>query len=165
MSDVHESPPGREETQEQQADRRWGELLQEVRVAQTGVQILLAFLLTVAFTPRFDDLGDADQAIYVMTVLFGTAAVGALIAPVSFHRMVFGRRLKPETVTWASRFTLVGLVLLLCTLLSALLLILRVVISDPLAVWLTFGALLWLAGCWFVPALVVRHRTRGRRTP
>ncbi|MGP3952447.1 DUF6328 family protein [Streptomyces sp. 7N604] len=163
MRDDYQPAPGRHETREQRADRRWAELLQEVRVAQTGVQILLAFLLTVAFTPRFEDLADPDRNIYVVTVLLGAAATGALIAPVSFHRIVFGHRLKPETVVWASRFTLVGLVLLLCTLISALLLILRVVISDQLAVWLVFGALVWFASCWFVPAVWVRRRTHRDR--
>jgi uncharacterized protein DUF6328 len=156
-------PPGRKETREQRADRRWAELLQEVRVAQTGVQILLAFLLTVAFTPRFRELGDLDRNIYVVTVLLGAGATGALIAPVTFHRIVTGRHLKPETVEWASRFTMAGLVLLLCTVVSAMLLILRLVVSDQLAFWLAFAALVWFAACWFVPAIYLRHRTLKKR--
>ncbi|MGP3981621.1 DUF6328 family protein [Streptomyces sp. KR80] len=160
MREEREPPPGRHETREQRADRRWGELLQEVRVAQTGVQILLAFLLIVAFTPRFTDLGEADRDIYVATVLLGAAATGALIAPASFHRIVAGRRLKPETVEWASRFTIAGLILLLCTVVSAVLLVLRMVVSDWLAIWLAFAVLVWFAGCWFVPALWLRHRAR-----
>ncbi|MET8679342.1 DUF6328 family protein [Streptomyces sp. NPDC004647] len=161
MSDDYRPPPGRNETREQRADRLWAELLQEVRVVQTGVQILLAFLLTIAFTPRFAELGDVDRGIYVVTVLLGAAATGALIAPVSFHRIVTGHRLKPETVDWASRFTMAGLVLLLAMVVSALLLILRVVVSAPLAVWLVCAALLWFAGCWFVPAIWLRRRSHG----
>lgn len=110
MHDDHEAPrnedgevrSGRVETREERADRKWAELLQEVRVTQTGVQILFAFLLTVAFTPHFQSLGQVDRSIYVVTVLLGAAATGALIAPVSLHRIVTGRRLKPETVAWAS---------------------------------------------------------------
>ncbi|MFE2183694.1 DUF6328 family protein [Streptomyces sp. NPDC059455] len=169
MHDDHEAPgnggrearSGRVETREERADRKWAELLQEVRVTQTGVQILFAFLLTVAFTPRFHDLGQADRAIYVVTVLLGAAATGALIAPVSLHRIVTGRRLKPETVDWASRFTVAGLVLLLCTVASALLLILRVVVADATAFWLAAAALLWFVICWFAPAAWLFHRSRN----
>ncbi len=77
---------------------------------QTGVQILFAFLLTVAFTPRFTTLEPTDKAIYVVTVLLGAATTGALIGTVTFHRLVTGHRLKPETVVWASRLALLGIV-------------------------------------------------------
>ncbi|MGW3562587.1 DUF6328 family protein [Streptomyces sp. NPDC000941] len=154
------APSGREETREERADRRWAELLQEVRVTQTGMQILFAFLLTVAFTPRFQSLGHADRTIYIVTVLLGAAANGALIAPVSLHRIVTGRRLKPETVHIAARFTVAGLVLLLCTVVSALLLILRVVVADVTALWLAVAALVWFVGCWIAPAVWLFHRHR-----
>lgn len=154
---------GRHETAEERADRLWSELLQEVRVAQTGVQILLAFLLTIAFTPRYQELDRADRGIYVVTILLGAAATGALIAPVSFHRIVTGHGLKMQSVHWASRFTLAGLVLLLAMVTSALLLILRFVTDDDLAVWLTCGVLVWFAGCWFLPAVWTRHRSRRAR--
>lgn len=154
---------GRHETEEERADRLWSELLQEVRVAQTGVQILLAFLLTIAFTPRYAELGRADRGIYVVTVLLGAAATGALIAPVSFHRIVTGHGLKPQSVRWASRFTFAGLVLLLAMVTSALLLILRFVTDDILAAWLSGGVLLWFTLCWFLPAAWTRHRARRRQ--
>jgi hypothetical protein len=153
------------EDPEQRADRLWLELLQEVRVAETGVQILLGFLLTVAFTPRFTTLNDVDRTIYLTTVLLGAAATGALIAPVSLHRLVAGHRLKPEAVAWGSRFTLVGLVLLLGTVASALLLILRVAASVTTAgVWVTV-MVTWFALCWFLPALWLRHRERSQGAP
>ncbi|MFE6774920.1 DUF6328 family protein [Streptomyces sp. NPDC057702] len=154
---------GRDESREERADRRWAELLQEVRVAQTGVQILLAFLLTVAFTPRFPDLSDTNRTIYVVTVLLGAGATGALIAPVSIHRFVTGWGVKPQTVVWASRCTLTGLGLLLCTIGSALLLILRVVVSDAAAGWLVGAVLVWFTGCWFLPAYWIRRRGRAPR--
>ncbi|MET7617852.1 DUF6328 family protein [Streptomyces sp. NPDC005408] len=141
---------GRGESPEQRADRRWGDLLQELRVAQTGVQILFGFLLAVVFQPRFAGLSDTDRHIYLVTVLLGAATTGALIGPVSFHRLLTGQRLKPQTVDWASRLTVVGLILLLCTMASALLLILRVVVADSLALWLVVGMVLWFIVCWFV---------------
>ncbi|MFI7382737.1 DUF6328 family protein [Streptomyces sp. NPDC049813] len=149
---------GRSETVEERADRQWGELIQEVRVALTGVQILFGFLLTVVFTPRFTGLSDTDRAIYIVTVLLGSAATGALIGPVAIHRQVAGRRIKPQAVLWASRLTFVGLVLLLCTLTSALFLILRVATHDPLAPVLVAGVLAWYVLCWFVLPAWARHR-------
>ncbi|QES52100.1 hypothetical protein DEJ50_02480 [Streptomyces venezuelae] len=156
-----ESPPERDESPLERADRRWNELLQELRVAQTGVQILFGFLLAVVFQPRFAELGDVDRAIYVATVVLGAATVGALVGPVSFHRLVSGRRRKPETVAWASRLTVVGLVLLYCTMASAFLLILRVVLHNDLAFWLMLVMAGWFALWWFAIPLWARNRSES----
>ncbi|WP_367826906.1 DUF6328 family protein [Streptomyces sp. LMG1-1-1.1] len=147
---------GRGETEEERADRRWQELLQEIRVAQTGVQILLGFLLTVVFTPLFHDLERTDRMIYLVTVVLGSLATGALIGPVSFHRIVSGRRVKPQAVVWASRLTFTGILLLLATLTAALFLILRVATHDPYVPWLVSGILAWYLVCWFALPLWVR---------
>ncbi|WP_406387869.1 DUF6328 family protein [Streptomyces sp. NBC_00887] len=141
---------GREETKEERADRQWTDLLQELRVAQTGVQILFGFLLAVVFQPRFADLSTADRNIYVVTVMLGSATAAALIGPVSYHRLLTGRRMKPQTVTWASRLTKLGLGLLFCTMCSTLLLILRVALHNVLALWLVGAMALWFLACWFV---------------
>ncbi|MGW0119698.1 DUF6328 family protein [Streptomyces sp. NPDC003327] len=146
------------ETEKERADRRWQELLQEIRVAQTGVQILLGFLLTVVFTPLFHELEQTDKTIYLVTVVLGSLATGALIGPVSLHRIVSGRRIKPQTVVWASRLTFTGIVLLLATLTSALFLILRVATHDPYVPWLVSGVLAWYLVCWFALPLWVRAR-------
>jgi hypothetical protein len=147
---------GRNETEEERADRMWGELIQEIRVAQTGVQILFGFLLTVVFTPRYADLEDIDQVIYIVTVVLGACATGALIGPVSLHRLVAGRRVKPQAVRVASRLTLVGLLLLLATMTSSLLLILRVATHDAFVPWLVAGVVAWYGMCWFVLPLWTR---------
>ncbi|MEU9677991.1 MULTISPECIES: DUF6328 family protein [Streptomyces] len=140
---------GREETQEERADRQWSELLQELRVAQTGVQILFGFMLAVVFQERFTDLVEADRNIYVVTVMLGAATAATLIGPVSYHRLLTGRRMKPQTVIWASRMTVLGLVLLFCTMCSTLLLILRVALHNQLALWLVGAMALWFLLCWF----------------
>ncbi|MFF0730822.1 DUF6328 family protein [Streptomyces chartreusis] len=150
---------GRDETEEERADRMWGELLQEVRVTQMGVQILFGFLLTVVFTNKYDSLADTDQTIYIVTVVLGAAATGALIGPVSLHRLVAGRRIKPQAVSWASRMTLVGLILLLGTMTGSLLLILRVATHDDFVPWLVAGVVVWYLVCWFVLPLWARRRT------
>lgn len=149
---------GRDESAEERADRQWQELIQEIRVAQTGVQILFGFLLTVAFTPAFEGLGQTEKTVYIVTVVLGSLATGALIGPVAFHRIVSGRRIKPEAVTWAARLTGAGLVLLLATCTSALFLVLRVATQNALVPWLVGGVLAWYLLCWFVLPVWARIR-------
>ncbi|MBY8339520.1 DUF6328 family protein [Streptomyces spinosirectus] len=149
---------GRHETEEERADRKWGELIQEVRVAQTGVQILFGFLLTVVFQQKYNSLEDTDKTIYIVTVVLGAAATGALIGPVSLHRLVSGRRVKAQAVEWASRLTFVGLALLFATMACALLLVLRVATHNEAVPWIVAGVVLWYALCWYVIPLWTRHR-------
>ncbi|MER5432516.1 DUF6328 family protein [Streptomyces sp. NPDC002588] len=144
----------------------WGELIQEVRVAQTGVQILFGFLLTVVFTPRYLDLQQTDKNIYIVTVVLGACATGALIGPVSLHRLVSGRRVKPQAVRWASRLTFVGLVLLLATMTSALLLVLRAATHDDYVPWLVAGVFTWYVLCWYgIPAWTRRRYESPSQKP
>ncbi|SDM52497.1 DUF6328 family protein [Streptomyces wuyuanensis] len=158
VPDGNERRDSRGETEDERADRQWQELVQEIRVVQTGVQILFGFLLTVVFTPIFQRLDQTDKTIYIVTVILGSLATGALIAPVAFHRIVTGRRIKPETVTWASRLTFIGIVLLLATLISALFLILRTATHDGFVPYLVAGVLAWYLLCWFVLPLWARTR-------
>ncbi|MET9393030.1 DUF6328 family protein [Streptomyces sp. NPDC006624] len=161
MSDVAEGGAkrrGRNETEEERADRMWQELIQEVRVAQMGVQILFGFLLTVVFTEKYDDLTSTDQTIYLVTVVLGACATGALIGPVSLHRLVSGRQIKPQAVRVASRLTLLGLLLLLATTTASLLLILRVATHDGFVPYLVAGVVGWYLLCWFVLPLWIRYR-------
>ena len=162
MIQDEERRSGRDESEDERADRMWGELIQEVRVAQTGVQILFGFLLTVVFTPKYAQLEHANQVLYIVTVVLGATATGALIGPVSLHRLVSGRRVKPQAVRWASRLTFVGLVLLLATMTAALLLILRVATHDGYVPWLVSGVVIWYLLCWFVLPMWTRHRHTTR---
>ncbi|MFI2205718.1 DUF6328 family protein [Streptomyces sp. NPDC020192] len=149
---------GRHETEEERADRMWGELIQEVRVAQTGVQILFGFLLTVAFQPRYATLPHSDRVIYIVTVVLGACATGALVGPVSLHRIVSGFRVKPRAVRLASRLTFVGLALLLATMTSALLLILRVATHGGFVPYLVAAVVAWYLVCWYGLPLWARRR-------
>ncbi|MFB7171510.1 DUF6328 family protein [Streptomyces sp. NPDC056254] len=149
---------GRVESPKERADRQWTELIQEIRVAQTGVQILFGFLLTVVFTPLFHELPQTDQTIYIVTVVLGSLATGALIGPVAFHRIVSGRQIKPEAVAWASRLTFTGLVLLLATCTAALFLVLRVATHNAVVPWLVGVVLAWYLLCWFALPLWARIR-------
>ena len=103
----------RGQTAEEVLDRNLAELLQEIRVAITGVQILFAFLLTLPFSARFEELGAFGTTVYAVTLLSTASATLVLIAPVSFHRTLFRRRRKEQLVAFADGSLLVGLALLL----------------------------------------------------
>ncbi|MBH5333641.1 hypothetical protein IHE55_01990 [Streptomyces pactum] len=156
--------PGTEqpESARERVNRRWNELLQETRVAQTGVQILFGFLLSVAFTPMFRNLETFDRVVYVLTVVLGASATGSLIAPVSLHRFLSGQRLKDEVVETASRLMMCGMVLLALTIGCTLLLILRIVVPGVLAEVLVGGVMLWFALCWYALPLWLRRRAAQR---
>jgi len=148
---------GRRESEEERADRRWSDLLQEVRVALTGVQVLFGFLLTVAFQQRFPQLPTTDRNLYLVTIGLAAACIACLIGPVALHRMLTGRKVKPQTVDWAARLTVAGLVFLVCTMGSTYLLILHVVLGGSLAVWLTVPVVCWFLVCWLLLPLWVRR--------
>ncbi|MEU6548290.1 DUF6328 family protein [Streptomyces sp. NPDC046859] len=163
----HDSPPATPgtdapETAQERVNRRWNEVLQETRVAQTGVQILFGFLLSVAFTPLFRELGTLDRGIYVATVVLGASATGSLIAPVSIHRFLSGQRMKDEMVEAAGRLMMCGMVLLALTIGCTLLLILRFVVPGVLAEILVGGVMLWFGLCWYVLPLHLRRRAERR---
>jgi hypothetical protein len=73
----------------ERADRNMSELLQELRVAQTGVQILFAFLLTLVFQPRFNEIDQFQRWTYVVTLLLSVVTAGLLVAPAATHRVTF----------------------------------------------------------------------------
>ena len=91
------------------ADRNFAELLQELRVAQTGVQILFAFLLGLAFTDRFAELGDTERGTYIATLAACALTEALLVAPVMLHRLLFQCGLKRELVWIGHRFMVAGL--------------------------------------------------------
>jgi hypothetical protein len=150
----------RQETPLQRADRAYGEILQEVRVAQTGVQILFAFLLTLAFTARFKTITPFQRDIYVTTLMLSAAATALLIAPAAFHRVVYRRRLKQHLVHAANKLALAGLVVLLLAMISALVLILDVVTGLSTAAILASGMLAWFFTWWFILPVCSRLRHR-----
>lgn len=159
----HDSEKAAQEEAHERANRQWAEILQETRVAQTGVQILFGFLLSVAFTPSFDDLGAFDTTVYVATVLLGAAATGVLIAPVSLHRLLTGQRMKDDLVRTAGRLMVTGLVLLALTISGTVLLILHVVLPNLLAEILAALILVWFALCWYALPMLLKKRSDRRQ--
>ncbi|MCS3492914.1 hypothetical protein M2368_001925 [Arthrobacter sp. JUb119] len=79
--------------------RQWNELLQEMRVMQTGVQILAAFLVVLPFQARFEMLSRTDEVVYIILLVAATVLILLLITPVAVHRYLFGQRLKEQTVS------------------------------------------------------------------
>lgn len=108
---------GRDETAEERADRHWSDLLQELRVSQTGVQLLAAFLVSLPFQSRFTDLDAFQQRWYVGVLGLALLTLGVTLAPVAIHRRLFGGGAKPELVEAAHVLT--GLALGLIALLLA----------------------------------------------
>ncbi|WP_045695153.1 DUF6328 family protein [Streptomyces rubellomurinus] len=162
---THVPRTGRRESADERADRRWTDLLQEVRIAQTGSQVLFGFLLSVVFMPRFTQLGGLDRALYVVTVVLGALATGALTAPVAYHRIFAGHRFKPQLVDAAARLVAAGLLMLALTIGSALLLLLRVATGSAVSAWIAGAVMLWFAFCWFLlPAQHLRQQN-GRCPP
>ena len=111
MSDVEDytGSTGRNETREEQLDRNWAELLQELRVLQTGVQILAGFLLTLPFQERFERLDDFQVTLYLVNVVIATLTTAFILLPVSVHRRLFRQRLKETLVNSADTITKVAL--------------------------------------------------------
>jgi O-antigen/teichoic acid export membrane protein len=152
---------GRQESATERADRNFTELLQELRVAQTGVQILFAFLLTLPFTQRFARVDGEQRLVYLATLIASALATACLIAPVSHHRILFRRRRKPELVDSANRLALAGLAFLLVSVTGAVYLVFDVVAGvGPAAV--VGGVLgLWLLYIWYLLPLWRRRGSAG----
>jgi hypothetical protein len=144
----------RSEAPLQRADRNFAELLQELRVLFTGVQILLGFLLTLAFSPGFAGLDGFRHTVYVITLLAAASSSALLIAPVALHRLLFQGGHKPRLVRVGHCAALSALVGLGLTLSAGLLLVLDITVGRVAAVALTavfvagIGLLWWVLPCW-----------------
>ncbi|MEU6370248.1 DUF6328 family protein [Streptomyces sp. NPDC046931] len=145
-------PPrtARDETPEERADRNLVELLQELRVVQTGVQILFAFLLGVAFTSRFPQLSAFQRNTYVVTLLLTVMTSAVLATPVALHRGLFHRGVKPRIVALSARHAQVGLVFLALALNGAVLLLMDLVLGRTAAIAITAATTAMFAGLWFL---------------
>lgn len=151
--------PGDDErrSSEKQLSRNWHELLQELRVAQTGIQILTGFLLTIPFTARFPELNERQQVTYLATIAGSVLTTGLIVAPVAFHRLLFRRKQRLWLVEAANTTAKIGLFMLALTTSGVLLLVFDVVVSwtaGLIAAAVTFVGLL---GMWAGTPLVAHH--------
>ena len=132
--DDADADDGRHETPTERLDRNWDELLQELRVAQTGVQILAGFLLTLPFQQRFTEVDRSNRVVYLVAFSLAIAATACLVAPVSAHRLLFRRRAKASLVRFGDRCARAGLGCLALSVSSVTFLIFDVVVSAGAAV-------------------------------
>jgi Family of unknown function (DUF6328) len=149
---------GRDETEAQRLDRNYGELLQELRVAQVGVQILFASLLTVTFTDRFTTISSQQRGTYVVTLLAASLATALLVGPVAFHRIVFRHNQKDDLVRVSHRMALAGLTCLAVSLVGVVLFILEEVLGQTPALWYSAGVAAVFLLLWLVVPFVSRTR-------
>src|SRR4051812_31562403 len=163
-----ELPRLRDETETERLDRNLVELLQEVRVVQTGVQVLFAFLLTVPFSARFDEITGFQRGAYFAALVGAAAASVLLIAPTAVHRILFRLGQKEYMVDMANRLTLGGLVSTALAMIAAMLLVSDVMFGMGVAVAIATATGVAFAGVWAAVPLrrrreVIAARRRVRR--
>lgn len=149
------------ESKAESLDRHWQELLQELRVAQAGTQILFAFLLTIAFTQPFREGDDLTHRVYAVTLILASLATALLIGAVPFHRMLFRQRLRDHMVTTVGHMASGGLFLLMVAMAGSLFLALDVALSRTTAAIIVVAALGWYVTFWYLLPLYIRSRENG----
>lgn len=142
--------------------RNWDELLQELRVMVTGVQILTGFLLTVPFSSRFGDLTSGQRNLYAAVLTGSVLTTALVVAPAAFHRMLFRQHARPWLVHAAHHCARIGLILLALTISGVLLLIFDVVFDPTAGSIAGVAALVFLTGLWAgLPLVLGRSAEEG----
>ena len=142
-----------DESHDDKQQRQMGELLQELRVALPGVQILFGFLLTVPFAQRWGDTDDFQRTLFLITLLAIATATGCFIAPTAAHRVRFHQRDRSFLVSYANVAAIAGLVCLLVAMVCAVLLVTDFVFSRTTALIAAGAIALVLTTLWFAVPL------------
>ncbi|MEU4216936.1 DUF6328 family protein [Actinoplanes sp. NPDC026623] len=129
-------------------DRNFADLLQELRVAQTGVQIFFAFVLTMPFSSGFPRTSALQKDVYLVALMSAAVSTAMIISPVAFHRALFRQGRKPELVRYAHRMATGGLAFLLIAMVSSIFLIVDFLLSGPMAIVLSAVAALVFLVFW-----------------
>jgi hypothetical protein len=155
---------GRDETPAERADRNWNEVLQELRVLQTGTQILSGFLLALAFQPGFADLDEGQRVAYLTLVVLAALSAIFALAPVALHRILFRRLAKPQVVAYGHAALVTALVTTAVLLVGVVGFVFDFVVGASaswiaVAILATLLIVLWL----IVPIVIrIRHSVRDR---
>lgn len=159
------TPNKRNETPRETADRNFEELIQEIRVAQTGVQVLFAFLLTLPFMARFPMVGGGTRNLYFAALIFSAISASLLVAPTIQHRILFRTDDKAYLMRRAHLMALAGVCALGLAMISALTLVTDVLFGQG-AMYVMFAAsALFLLAIWFgLPLMRKRVVTARRRS-
>ena len=148
-----------DESSGERLDRHWSELLQELRLVQTGTQILFAFLLGIAFQNQFHAADGFTHTVYAGTLIASALAVGLLLAPVALHRVLYGHRLRDRLVTITDRLARGGMAFLIVSMCGGVLIALDVVLPRPAAVATVVGVLLWFVTLWLALPAYIRLKS------
>ncbi|GAA1959142.1 DUF6328 family protein [Microbacterium deminutum] len=155
---------GRDESPAERADRNWSEVLQELRVMQTGTQILTGFLLALAFQPAFADLSDGERTFYLVLVVLSALSSIVALAPVALHRLLFRRHAKTAVVAYGHAALITALLTVSLLLVGVVAFVFDVVVGLA-AAWVAFCVLaLVILGLWIIAPLVIRARQSARET-
>jgi MFS family permease len=147
-----------EESEQERLRRNLNELLQELRVAQAGVQILFGFLLSIVFTDRYREVDQYIRGTHLVTILFAASSVALLTAPAAWHRLLFRRGRREDIIEIAHRFTLVGLATLAAAMTGTVLLLGEVIVGGWVAIVFGVVAGLGFTSLWFLLPLWERRR-------
>ncbi|MFD3705308.1 DUF6328 family protein [Nocardia sp. NPDC058658] len=145
----------------QRLDRNWSSLLQELRVLQTGVQVLTGFLLTLPFQSRFETLSTSLRVVYLVVVSAAVTATALLVAPVAIHRVLFRRHRLDALVTGSHRLVIAGIALLGVALTGMAVLIFDMVAGTTAGVIAGIVAAVLFLGLWVVQPLLFRRQRTG----
>ncbi len=165
VPDMAERPSGRDESEAERLDRNLGELLQELRVALPGVQVLFAFLLAVPFQQNFTKISEFEKKVYFATLLLTALSAALLIAPSAYHRLTFRYQQKHRLVFISNRLAIAGLVTLALAMTCAILLITDILFGTVATVVTCTAALAMFAVLWAVLPLKRRFKYRDEGLP
>ncbi|MFW6772878.1 DUF6328 family protein [Nocardioides sp. CPCC 205120] len=168
----HAAPDPREQADhlgvgltEARLDRNWSELMQELRVVQTGVQLLTGFLVTIPFTERFGDLTEGQRALYLTLLVGSVLTTGLIVAPVAYHRVLFRRRRRAWLVESANLLARAGLLLLALVCSGVVLFVGDVVLGLRPALALSGSVLVTLLLLWGVVPILLGRGDGPRASP
>ncbi len=154
---------GRGESRNERADRNWNEVLQELRVMQTGTQILTGFLLALAFQPAFAELTGAQRTFYLTLVVLSALCSAIALAPVALHRLLFRHRAKPTVVAYGHAALLTALLIVSVLLVGVVAFVFEIVLGSA-AAWTAGVAVgLVIVALWLI--VPIGLRTRAGRKP
>jgi Family of unknown function (DUF6328) len=157
-TEPHGSSGPRDEPETKRDDRNLAELLQELRVAGLGVQVLFGFLLGLPFSNRFARLSGGQRHLYVADVVLAAVATALLVGPVAYHRLVFRRDMKEYLVRTANVMAILGLLTVGLAISAAVLLITSLVVPGAPAITISVCVFCLFAGLWLALPLARRER-------
>lgn len=166
---MNEPPPvdpsdGRGESPAKRYDRNWAEVLQELRVLQTGTQILTGFLLAIAFQPTFQTLEGGKKTFYLVLVVLAALSSIIALAPVSVHRVLFRLHAKGTVVEYGHIALITALVTVSALLVGVVAFVFDVVVSVPASLTAAGVLAALILVLWLVVPAIVRARRRARTT-